>query len=320
MKQYPPVPRVADAPPGLFDSGHLWIQEQVDGAHLRFQLRESGMLEFGSRSRVYRDAAEIPDPYHHAVRHVRQAFDREALRAARDDVESVVFFGVATQRRVIDYDWDRTPSFLGFDVWDSCDDGGSGEGKGESEDDGTANESDGTDDGRFLPPDAVEQAFDQLGLDAVNTFQKEVRATDFDPEDYEIPQSEWYDGPAAGVVVRNKTGQRATLRHPDFREAEDATSEERPAEASNASVGESAEELAQEFVTRQRVEQVARELEASGQSVGFDAVFERVVEDVIREEYDYLFDGDEPDDAEWSVDAGAFRSEAAARTQQFLDD
>lgn len=277
MKQFPSVPRAEDAPPDLLDSGHLWIQEKVDGANFRFRLRESGVLQFGDRSRVYA-ADEIPDPYHHAVRHVRERFDRGALRAATDDPESVVFFGEAVHRHAIDYDWEWVPSFLGFDVWDASEE-------------------------RFLPPDAVERTYDRLGLDAVNAFQQEVRATDFDPGDYEVPDSAWYDGPAEGVVLRNKTGQRAKLLHPDFREVDDTV----PVEAS-------AEDLARKYATRHRVEKVVHKLEDRERPVTFDAVFDRVVEDIVREEHRRLFHGDR------SIDAAAFRSEVAARTQKFLGD
>lgn len=278
MKQFPSVPRVEDAPPDLLDSGHLWIQEKVDGAHVRFRLRESGVLQFGDRNRVYA-ADEIPDPYRHAVRHVRERFDRDALRAATDDPESVVFFGEATHRHAIDYDWERTPSFLGFDVWDAAE-------------------------REFLPPDAVERTYDRLGLDAVNAFQQEVRATDFDPGDYEVPDSAWYDGPAEGVVLRNKTGQRAALLHPDFEGTDDEDAP--PVEAS-------AEELARTYATRRRVETVVRELEDRERPVTFDAVFDRVVEGIAREEHERLY-GDRP------VDAAVFRSEVAARTRKFLED
>jgi hypothetical protein len=281
MKQYPPVPRAEDAPADLFDSGHLWIQERIDGAHFRFRLSTSGVLEFGGRDRVYGpDADDIPAPYHHAVRHVRERFDRAALRNSVEDVSSVVFFGVATVRRAIDYDWDRTPSFLGFDVWD-------------------------TSESRFLPPDSVERIYDRFGLDSVNTFRKEVRATDFDPADYEVPESAWYDGPAAGVVVRNKTGQRAAILHPEFENAP----------ADDAELGDaSANELAERYATRQRVEKIVRQLEARERPVTFDAVYDRVVEDIAREEQHRLFH--ETD----SVDLGAFRSEVAAQVQQFLGD
>lgn len=297
MKQFPAVPRAEDAPADLLDSGHLWIQERVEGAHLRFRLRESGLLEFGDRRRTY-DADEIPLGYRHAVRHVREAFDREALRAARDDPSSVVFFGEATVRRAIDYDWDRTPPFLGFDVWDAA----------ERDSASSRSGADDADEGRFLPPDAVERAYDRLGLDAVNAFEKEVRAVDFDPESYEVPDSAWYDGPAAGVVVRNKTGQRAVIPHSDFRGSDDGPSADDavPTEAA-------ADELAAAYATDQRIQSVVRELETRGRPVAFDAVFDRLVEDIAREEYADLFDGDR------AVDTSAFRSAVAALTQERLD-
>lgn len=282
MKQYPAVPRAADAP-DLFDSGHLWIQEQVDGALLRFRLRDSGLLQFGGRERVFDrgrssgDSDAVPLAYRHAVRHVRESFDREEFRNTVADVESVVFVGEATVRRGVDYDWSRTPGLLGFDVWDA-------------------------DRERFLPPDSVEQIFERLGLTPVNTFSKEVRAVDFDPESFEIPDSAWRDGAAAGVVVRNKTGGRGAIVHPEYDEWRE---ESDPATAP-------APDLADEFVTRERVERVAGDLEESGQSAGFDAVFDRLVEAIAREECHRLFH----DRA--SVDLRAFRSAAAERTQELL--
>lgn len=279
MKQFPAIPRVADAPSELFESGHLWIQEKMDGANFRFRLRESGLLEFGDRSRVYRDADEIPEPYHHAVRHVREAFDREALRAARDDVESVVFFGEAMHRHAIDYDWERTPSFLGFDVWSAAHE-------------------------RFLPPDAVERAFERVGLEPANAFAKEVPAQHFEPASYEIPRSAWYDGPAEGVVLRSKTGLRAKLLHPDFREVDDTV----PVETTDPG------ELAARYATDRRIEKSVAKLEDHERPVEFDRVYERVLEDVVREEHKRLFHGDR------SVDMRAFRSAIAERVRRYLDE
>ena len=184
MQTYPPVPRVDDAPEGLLGSGHLWIQELVDGGQLRFQLRESGVLRFGDARREF--GREVPPRYRHAVRHVRESLDRGALRAAVDDVETVVFVTEATHRQAVPYDFARLPPVLGLDVHDE-------------------------DRGGFLPPDAVERVFDRLGLTTVNTFDREVRAADFDPTPDAVPESTWYDGPAAGIVVRNKTGDAAAL-------------------------------------------------------------------------------------------------------------
>lgn len=275
MKKFPKIPRIENAPEGLFERGHLWVQEKVDGANFRFQLDESGLIRFGDRSRVY-DTGDVPEPYRHAVRHVRERLDRDALRAAVEDVESVVFFGEAMHGHAIDYDWERTPSFLGFDVW-------SGE--------------------TFLPPDAVEKVFDRLGLQPVNTFEKEVRATDFDPESYEIPASNWYDGPAEGVILRNKTGQRTKLLHPEFAEVEDAVPVEAPAD-----------ELARKYATRRRMEKLAHKLEDREQTVTFDALYERTLEDVVREEHKQLFHGQS------DVDMGEFRSEVGKLVRQFVDE
>jgi len=278
MEQFPSIPRVADAPDRFFEEGHLWILEKVDGANVRFQLQESGLVRFGDRSRVYGEPDAVPEPYQHTVRHVREHLDRTALRNAVDDVEDVVFFGEAMHRHTIEYDWDRTPSFLGFDVW-SAEAGG------------------------FRPPDAVNGIFDRLGLQPVNAFEREVPAAYFDPDAYSVPDSAWYDGPAEGVVLRNKRGQRAKLLHPDFREVDETVPVDAPAG-----------ELARKYATPRRFEKVATKLADRDRPVTFETLYERALEDVVREEHKRLYHG------ATSVDMSAFRSEVAALTRKFLDD
>lgn len=273
MKEFPSIPRAANAPAELFESGHLWILEKVDGANVRFQLQLSGHLRFGDRSRVYDDPADVPLPYQHAVREIQTNLDREALRAAVEDVSDVVFFGEAMHHHTIEYDWERTPSFLGFDVWSAADEA-------------------------FRPPDAVAGIFEGLGLQSVNAIEKEVPAKYFDPESYEVPQSAWYDGPAEGVVVRNKRGHRAKILHPEFREVDETVP-----------VDGSAEELAERYATTRRFEK----LEAKLDVVTFERLYDRVLEDIFREEHKQLFHGRE------SVDMRSFRSAVAARTRAFLE-
>lgn len=267
MRAFPPVPDVADAPPSLLD-GHLWLQEYVAGGGLRFQLQESGLLVFGDEDRVFDDG--LPLGYREAVRHVRAQFDRDVLRAALDDVEDAVFYGVATRNEGVAYDWDALPPFLGFDVYDARDD-------------------------QFFPPDAVERLTDELGLTALNAVQKEVRGADFDPANYDLPASAWYDGPAVGVFVRNKTGDRAKLLGPTDERAVDYT--------------EDAARLAERLVTDRRVG-TARESVTTG---GVDAVTDRVLELVWREAYADVLD----DDA--TVDLDAFESAVGEQTRRRLD-
>lgn len=260
MRSFPTTPSLEDAPESLFDRGHLWIQEYVDGAPLRFAVQESGLVRFGDRQRVFR-AGDVPAAYRHATRSVQERLDLDRLYASTDDVEGIVFFGVATQRRSIEYDWARIPSFLGTDVWSTNREG-------------------------FLPVDQAERVYAELGLDPVNAFEKEVDARYFDPDAYRIPDSAWYDGPAAGVVFRNKTGDRATRMQSDI-----AGPGETPTTTDSTL---DADALADRYVTAAFVDRVVAGLEANGKSVGFDAVYERVVDETYRVA-DHRLDADRVD-------------------------
>ena len=281
MKQFPSISRLGDAPPELLAGGHLWIQEKIDGANVRFGVRDSGLLVFGDRSGVYE--GEVPEPYRHVARHVRENFDVDALRIAAEesdaieDVADVVFFGEATHRHTIEYDFDRLPSFLGFDVWSASSE-------------------------TFLPPDAVERVFETFGLTPVNTFAREVRATDFDPASYEVPESAWRNGPAEGVVLRTKTGSRAKLLHPNYEEVDETV----PVDGDPAT-------LARRYVTDHRVDKTIAKLEDRGYATDFERVYEAVLADVYREEHKRLFHGGR------AVDKRAFRSAIAAEVRRRLD-
>lgn len=264
--------RAADRTTDLPD-GHLWLQEYVVGAPFRFSVAESGLTTFGDAERSF---DEVPLPYRFAARHVRERLALDALRTAADDPSAVTFFGVATRREAVDYDWDRLPPVLVTDIWSD------------------AREA-------CLPPDAVERACERLGLTPANPFEKEVPARHFTLATYDVPASEWYDGPAAGVLFRNKTGGRALLWNADL-------PFDRPDPLDGA-----AEDLAERFVTAERVERAARDAAERGQAAAFDATFERTLEEVARREYALLYrDGD------LVVDPKAFRSAAAERVQRHL--
>jgi hypothetical protein len=275
MKPFPSIPRVETAPDVL--EGHLWLLEKVDGANFRFQLRDTGLLRFGTRGKVYDDPAAVPEPYQHAVRHVREELDRTALRAAVEDVESIVFFGEAMHHHTIDYDWEQTPSFLGFDIWSAQDEA-------------------------FRPPGAVQAIFERLGLQPVRAVQKELPARDFDPDSFAIPRSAYYDGPAEGVVIHNKRGGRAKLLHPEFQEVDETV----PLDGD-------ASDLAARYATDRRFEKWAAKLGDRGEPVTFEALYKRVLEDIVREEHKQIYHRED------AVDLDVFREAVAERTRRFLD-
>ena len=262
MKTYPPVPHVDSASEGLFESGHLWVQELIDGGRLRFRLRSSGRLEFGDDRRTLET---VPPRYRSAVRHVRETLDRGALRAAVDDVETVTFVAEATYRRAVPYDLAETPPALGLAVLEA---------------------------GTPLSPDAVDGIYDRLGLETVPVVDREVRAADFDADPDAVPESAWYDGPAAGIVVRNKTGDRARLPNPEL----ELDYDPEPFEADAAT-------LAERLATDELLERVADRTEA----------FERLFEAVLRRHHGRLLH------RETAVDREALRSAVGRRVREWHD-
>ncbi len=273
VQPFPESPAATDAPE-VTEEGHLWLLELVEGAPLRFELQASGLLRFGDAQREYQDADDLPLSVQAAVRHVRERFDRDALRAAVDSPTWVTFFGVATRYEGVEYDWDRLPPFLGTEVWAG---------------------------GEFRPPDAAAAIFEQLALTPANVLERERRARDFDPASYEFPESSWYDGPVAGVLVRNKRGAGASLRNPG------AGAEPEPLDLES-------EELAERFATPARFDAIAERVRETGQAASVDALLDRLVENVAREQYGRL------ERSRWTFDPAAFRSAAAPLARAWLDE
>jgi len=265
VKRYPEIPPLSEASE-VVERGHCWITELVDGDHLRFRLRADGRIEFGDRRRTF--GGDPPATYGYAVRHVRSSLDRERLRAAVEDVADYVFFGVATRRRRIDYDWERLSPVVGIDVWDA----GAGS---------------------FRPPDAVEGIFDRLGIAPVNAIVRERNARDFDPEVDTVTESAWYDGPALGVVIRNKAGGRAKRYHPAF-EGETGTAVDLDAE--------SAADLAATVVSDERVR---RALSETGDP---DVAVDRLYDLTVRAAHPLVLGG--------GIDRGELRSAVAERVHR----
>ncbi|MFB6153394.1 MAG: hypothetical protein ABEJ27_03990 [Halodesulfurarchaeum sp.] len=180
MRSIPTVPDISSAPEGFFDSGHFWIQELVDGVRLRFEMKPSGLLRFGDRDGII-DTEDPPPHLQAAVTRVRERFDRDALRNAVDDVDRYTFVGTAPVGGQMGYQWETVPAVLGTDILDAVED-------------------------ELLAPDATHRIYDELGLDPVHVFEREVPARRISSDSYTIPESHYADEPAAGVRLRKKGG------------------------------------------------------------------------------------------------------------------
>ncbi|MFC7186915.1 hypothetical protein [Halorubrum yunnanense] len=306
MHRFPPLPDL-DAPetPDDLLQGHLWLLELIDGTGLRFSMDESGLLRFGGPEATYADLDAVPIALRPAVRGVRERFDREALRSAVDEPAGVTFLGVATRRRGTDYDWDRIPPFLGTDVWvGAADEATAREGAGARAGEGT-----------FRPPDAAAAIFDGIGLEPVNAVAREVNARDFDPDDYAVPASAWRDGPAAGVVVRNKRGGRGMIRRAGD-DADPLVGDERAADGRDGCPAD-LEELAATHAVSKRFEPIVAALERRGEPATVDGLADRTLEAVARETALQFGEGET---GPHEVDIARFRASVVDRARAFLDE
>jgi len=134
--------------------------------------------------------------------------------------------------------------------------------------------------------------------------------------------SAWYPGPAYGVVFRNKTGDRAAKVHPDLatgeREAPGPSTGDDPelrGVVSTAPDGD-ADDLADRYVTDERIDAARREAEAAGES-GFEVVRSRLLASVFREHADVLLHGEDGEDGE-TPDLDAFRAAVDERVGRRL--
>jgi len=134
----------------------------------------------------------------------------------------------------------------------------------------------------------------------VNVFEREIRARDFDPQSYSVPPSKWYDGPAAGVIIWNKKGERAKLLRSDL--------EESPKQDLTEATPET---LAREYVTRRTLDALVDELERTEQAVTFTLLYERALEESARKAHDVLSDS--------RVERDEYRSAVASLIREFLD-
>lgn len=276
MRSFPETTPLSEEPDL---SGHLWVQEHVTGRRLRFQAAPSGLIRFGVPKEVFDIDEDVPLPYRRATTFVRESLDLEALRSGIEDTESVTFFGVATLYEGVEYDWSELPPFLGVDIWSDEQDA-------------------------YLSPDAATRAYASLGLSPLPAVEKEAPAEYTDLGGYasgEMPASEWRDGPAAGVLIRDKSGGRAEAWRSEVTDSGSVDTELSP------------EILADRYATPELIDRTVERLTETEEGPTVDAVLERMVADAVREEYSEVYAEDEPVFSEREL-----RSEIAERVRRHL--
>jgi hypothetical protein len=298
MQQYPTVRRLDDDRSlDVFDApqSSLHAAEKLDGANFRFTLQRNldpeyhdpdRRLAFGSRNVAFKHERDLAKAFEHAATFVREHVDVDALIELDDADGPLTVFGEVMHPHTLDYDWDDVPSFLGFDVY--------------------AAEPDA-----FYAPREARDAFDRLGLPTVPTFDVDDVLVD---GDVVVPDSEYRDGPAEGVVFTHvETGARAKARSDAFEEVREAPAESATEDRTDA------DRLADRYATEARVRKLVHKYEDAGRDVdmtAMDDLWRDVFDDIVAEESHGIFHEDHV------IDTDAFRSAVADRTathlQQYL--
>jgi len=174
--KYPKIKRVGSPEnKGIFQAGTVVVEEKLDGANFRFGWdSELDKLRFGSRNVELTDRDNYGD-FEKAVKIVQNI--------AKELEPDYIYFAEYMIPHTIKYDWSKTPTLVGFDVYD-------------------------TNKHIFLNHEETKEMFKDISIEFVPVI--DVRdAAEITPDylDKVIPKSRYYNGLAEGVVFKNYSQQ-----------------------------------------------------------------------------------------------------------------
>lgn len=313
MRIYGKIPRHDHPvlPETFFSDGHLHVTEKMDGSSFRFFLYESrfadeydveelpfelvdGNVYFGSRKRLRGalsdDLSEIDGSFHRAVRQLRVSLDIEEIRALHDTHGPLVFFGENMIRHSLDYDYDTAPppAVLGFDVYAQ---------RRDTRETPPADPYEETFEG-YLPAERVfghgetKGIFDRIGVKTVPVIHDAIAAESFDRQSTSVPQSEYTQEQAEGVVLRHlETGRRAKVVTPAFEELNREAFGIRESEAEDGN-----ELFVAMFATNRRIRKMVQKmLIEDGEELSrelIEPLRHRVTQDIWQEDWDKIMEMD----------------------------
>ena len=189
-----------------------------------------------------------------------------------EDVQNVTVFGENMVKHSLDYNWEEAPRFIGFDVYAHTEDGG-----------------------YYFSTSQAYDFIEALGLETAPIVD-EIHVDEFD-QDYEVPESEWRDGKAEGVVIINEDQEeghrsgfstRAKLVTDEFIEKNKQEMGGGGREAVH-----DYEKIAYKYATEARIRKQIHKMQDEGRELGMELMENsgnstglpmRVVEDIFIEE------------------------------------
>jgi hypothetical protein len=185
VKKYPKIRRLGHPDTdGLFSDGEVVVHEKMDGANFRIHVdSDAREITFGSRNLDYSTVPneDVPKNFRPTIEWVSREIDAHTLYNLADNLGDMTLFGESMHSHTLDYPWEEMPRFLGFDVF--IEDG--------------PNDMSG-----WLRHGEAMDVFQAGNLPVAPVLDVDD-AENINPSDYEEIESQFRDGIAEGVVMKN---------------------------------------------------------------------------------------------------------------------
>jgi len=270
----------------ILENGHIVLKEKLDGSNFRMTVTQDGKWLFGSKNVEYTDengepvysseSDKVDGRFTDAINYVRETVDPEYVK--NEYGTHLTFFMENMVKHSLDYPFDEMPQVIGFDVYDH-----------EHE--------------KYISWDQAHGIFEDLfGIQATAPIVTQMDAEEFDPEEYEIPESSYRDGKMEGVVIIN-TEQSEDRRSGFSTRAKMVTDEfaEKHKKATGANQSKEAihghEKIISKYCTDARIKKTIEKMRDEGRELGMSLMENqdqseglpmRVAVDILEEEADNI--------------------------------
>lgn len=241
----------------------IYIEEKIDGGNFRFTFIDDKLI-FGSRTQQLTsnmgDDSNVPKDFKRVVNYVREQVGNRSFTG-------LIFYGESCHKHTLDYNWEKIPPFLGFDVLD-------------------------TKQNKFLNYDDKVQLFDMINLKVVPLIDKKQANEIKEINDNMVPVSEYYsltnkDTKAEGIVFKNYDKQIfAKYVRDEFKEANAETFGGNPKYNKQADTNDS--EFVFKYCTNARIDKIVFKLLDEGHNLELKLMNElpkKVYQDIIEENW-----------------------------------
>lgn len=297
--KYPSIKRIGHPKTnGVLEGDEVLVQEKMDGSNFRFTYNGEGII-FGSRNSVRNaDTPLTPEDignhpiqgqFEGVVDYVLEKIDWSNIDMFKGDV----FFGENMYPHTIEYDFESVPRFLGFDVYN------------------VEKES-------YVDPDTSFEIFENLNLPRIPILER-ISVSDFDPSEYEIPESQYRNGNPEGIIMTNPEGYPSHRPVKAKRWTEEfAEKHKSGSNPCNESPDNDTDKFVAQYITKQRIKKHAHKLIEEGkwealQMEMMEDLPMRVIEDAWEEEYETVIREN------LEIDMGDMRSTASSKCATILN-